>query len=113
MAQPASRGRCGRAPGVDRHAAFTGDGKQSRIGLRLANGAGEVCASDAVKGAPPQTLVSWPDAAPEASDAAGAGAIAPARTEHFSRRPTEDRARLEPHTKPMTLPFKHDEEIQV
>ena len=100
-------------PGSIATAAFTGDGKQLLIGLRLANGAGEVSLSDAVKGAPPQTLVSWPDAAPEAFDAAGARVIALQREPNTSAEDQPKIARVwNLHTKPMTLPFKHDEEIQ-
>ncbi len=101
-------------PGSIAAAAFTGDSKQLLIGLRLANGAGEVCASDAVKGAPPQTLVSWPGAAPEAFDAAGARVIALEREPNTSAEDQPKIARVwNLHTgKPMTLPFKHDEEIQ-
>ena len=93
-------------------AAFTSDSEQLLIGLRIDNGAGEVCVSDVKNGGSPLTLLSFKDAVPVAFDTVGARVIALARDPKASNENNIARVWNLRTGKPTTIPFKHNDEIK-
>src|SRR5262249_21662777 len=100
--------------GTLRTSAFTKDGKRLLVGYDLGNGAGEVCARDAIEGGPLQILLSLKDAVPEAFDAAGVMVVT---LGHDPQQQNEEKGRIARvwnlrTGKPITKAFKHDQDLR-
>jgi WD40 repeat protein len=99
--------------GTRRSSSFDKDGKRLILGYDLGNGAGEVCVRDAIVGGPLQTLLSFKDEVPEAFDATGVMVITLGIE---SQRSDEEKPRIARvwnlrTGKPITKPFKHDQDL--
>jgi WD40 repeat protein len=94
--------------------AFAKDGKRLLLGYDLGNGAGEVCARDAVAGGPLQTLLTFNDAVPAALDATAGMVIT---LGHEPQQRDEEKGRIARvwnlrTGKPITTAFKHDQDLR-